>query len=92
MQAVERGVALGRVELAFLHQAVEPLLDVVDAAVEKLVVDLSQRHVETTGDGCLGNARPHQTGTGNVQLFDRHAFSFSTSRAITNRWISLVPS
>ncbi len=92
MQAGERRIALGGMELAFLNQTVEAPLDVLDPAVDEVVVDLPDRHVEASGDRGLGDAGSHQAGAGNVELFDRHAFSFSTSRAITNRWISLVPS
>src|SRR4029077_16148691 len=92
VQPGERLVALWGFELALLDEALESLLDVVDAAVDEVVVDLADRYVESMADRRLRDPRAHQAGAGNVELFDRHAFSFSTSRAITNRWISLVPS
>src|ERR1700730_12732893 len=92
VQPGQRLVALCGFELAFLDETLESLLDVLDAAVDEGVVDLADRHVEAMADRRLRDPRAHQAGAGNVELFDRHAFSFSTSRAITNRWISLVPS
>ena len=92
MQAGHRGVAPGGVELAFLHQVVEPLLDVLNTAVDELVVDFPEGDLIAATDGGLRDPRPHQARAGDIQLLHRHAFSLNTSRAITNRWISFVPS
>src|SRR5207237_8381239 len=92
VQPGERGVTLGGLELALVHETVKPPLDVLDSAVHEVVVDLAKRYVDTMADRRLSDPGSHQAGAGNVELFDRHPFSFSTSRAITNRWISFVPS
>src|ERR671935_539424 len=92
MQPVEGGIAVVGRKLSLLHQAFESLFDVLDAALDQAVIDLTKCHLVAAADSGLRNPGAHQSGAGDKNLIDRHAESLSSSRAITNRWISLVPS
>src|SRR5206468_6757586 len=92
MQAAQCGVAGGGIEVAFLHQAFESRLDVLHPPRQRRVIHLPDGDVVAAGDGGLRDAGAHQAGSGDVELLDGHAESLSSSRAITKRWISFVPS
>src|SRR5438093_164045 len=92
MQAAECGVAGGGIEVALLHEAFESRLDVLHALGQRPIVHLPDGDVIAADDGGLGDAGPHQAGSGDIELLDGHAESLSSSRAITKRWISFVPS
>ena len=92
MQAAECGVAGGGIEVTLLHEAFESRLDLLHPPGQRRVIHLPDGDVKAAGGGGLGDAGPHQAGPRDVQLLDGHAESFSSSRAITKRWISFVPS
>src|SRR3989442_8203060 len=92
MQAAQCGVAADGIEVALLHQAFESRLDVLHPPGQRRVVHLPDGDVKAKGGGGLGDAGPHQAGPRDVKPLDGHAESLSSSRAITKRWISFVPS
>src|SRR2546430_17088404 len=91
MQAAQCGVAGGGIEVALLHEAFESRLDVLHPPGQRRVIHLPDGDVKAAGGGGLGDAGPHQAGPRDVQLLDGHAESFSSSRAITKRWVPFVP-
>ena len=65
--------ALGR---AALDQARQRLLDSRETLVEKFLLLLQHRHVETRGGRDLRDARAHQSTTQYANFLDVHNFAF----------------
>ena len=92
MQAAQGRVARWAIEVTLLHLACEARLDVLHSFGQRPIVHLPEGDVIAAGDRGLSDAGSHQAGAGDVELLDGHAESLSSSRAITKRWISFVPS
>ena len=89
MQPGHRLIPGSRLQLALCNLAVQALFDTVERSTHDRVIHVAQADVESADGGCLCYPGAHQAGAGDVKLL--HG-CLRSSRAITKRWISLVPS